>query len=116
VHIRISRTGGFAGVDEELTRVDTTALDAGRAAAVADRLDGAGFFALPAELPAAGVGADHFTYSVTVRDGGRSHTVSYRDDGTGTAGAGPLRGLVDLLLDAPGGRPGQGPAGPPTGG
>ena len=98
MEIQISRSGGFAGVDEELARVDTAALDAQQATALESRLDEVGFFTLPSELPTPSVGADQFTYSVTVGDDRGSHTVSYRDDGTGTSGAGPLSEVVEMVL------------------
>lgn len=99
MEIRISRSGGFAGlVDEEVARVDTDSLDAQQAAALEGRLDEVGFSTLPSELPTTTEAADLFTYAVTVTDDRGSHTVSYRDDGTGTSGAGPLREIVDLVL------------------
>lgn len=98
MEIQISRSGGFAGVDEQLARVDTAALDAQQAAALESRLDEVGFFTLPSELPTQSVGADQFTYSVTISGDRGSHTVSYQDDGTGTSGAGSLSEIVEMVL------------------
>ena len=98
MEIWITRSGGFAGIEEELARVDTAELDPQRAAALGSRIDEAEFYTLPNELPTQTVGADQFTYSITVSGDRGSHTVSYRDDGTGTAGAGPVGEIVDLVL------------------
>lgn len=99
MEIRISRTGGFAGIEEELARVDTAELDPERAAALVGRLDEVDFYALPSELPTQDVGADQFTYSITVSGHQGQHTVSFPDDGTGTAAAGgPVGEIVNLVL------------------
>lgn len=101
MEIRISRSGGFAGLEEELAHVDTTELDPQQAAALHQQLDEADFFGLPSELPAANVGADQFTYSITVSGDQGHHTVSYQADGAGAALAGPVGGIVDLMLRPP---------------
>jgi hypothetical protein len=98
VEITISRSGGFAGVVEELASLDTGGLDAQLAATLESRLDEVKFFSLPSELSTEAVGADHFTYSITVCGDHGSHTVSFRDDGTGKPGAGPVGEIVDLVL------------------
>jgi hypothetical protein len=101
VEIRISRSGGFAGLQEELAQVDTADLDPRQAAALDSQLDEVDFFALPSELPTSDVGADQFTYSITVSGERGSHTVSFHADGTDAAGNGPLGGIVDLVLRPP---------------
>jgi hypothetical protein len=98
VEIRISRSGGFAGVVEELASVDTGGLDTRLAATLESRLDEVKFFDLPSELPTQAVGADYFTYSITVSGDRGSHTVSFLDDGTGKPGVGPVGEIVDLVL------------------
>jgi hypothetical protein len=98
VEIRISRSGGFAGLEEELARVDTDQLDPKQAAMLVGELDDVDFYRLPHELPSSQVGADQFTYSVTVTGDRGSHTVAYQGDGAGAADAGPVGGIVDLVL------------------
>ena len=98
MEIRISRSGGFAGLEEELARVDTADLDPQQAAALDSQLDEVDFYALPNELPTSNVGADQFTYSITVSGERGSHTVSYQADGTDVASNGPVGGIVDLVL------------------
>lgn len=90
------RSGGFAGIEEELGSVDTAALEAG----TRERLEGlareADFFALPAAVEG-DVGADQFRYEVTVEDGGRRHTVTF----VGESGrAALLKELVDAVAAA----------------
>jgi emfourin len=98
MQISVSRRGGFAGLDEELGRVRTEDLDPEEASALESRLAAADFFDLPSELPTSTVGADQFTYVLTV-DGERgTHSVSYQDDGSGRQAAGPLAEIVDLVL------------------
>jgi hypothetical protein len=103
MEITVSRTGAFAGVEEDLVRVDTGGLDPAQAADLERQVRDVGFFDLPAELTDRNVGADEFRYSVSVVDQGRRHTVGYRDSGDapGSHVADPvpaLRRLVDTLV------------------
>ena len=84
MRILVSRTGGFAGLEEDLAAVDTAELDPDEGSALERLVHEANFFALPSTLPDAGIGADYFQYAVTAIDGGEQHTVSYRDAGDGT--------------------------------
>jgi hypothetical protein len=94
VRISVRRSGGFAGIEEELGSLDTAAL----AADARVRLEGvvrqADFFALPAAVEGE-VGADQFRYEVTVEDGGSAHTVTFVGEGGPQAQA--LRRIVDAV-------------------
>jgi len=79
MQVRVSRSGGFAGLEEELGEVDTTTLDAAHADSIVRMVHDAGFFELPETLPGDSIGADQFRYMVTVIDGDRRHTVTYTD-------------------------------------
>jgi Emfourin len=72
--IHLVRTGGFGGMRREV-RIETGALPSAEREPLERLVGEAGFFSLPAHFPKPGKGADYFTYSVTVEDGGRRHTV-----------------------------------------
>jgi len=76
VRVTVRRSGGFAGIDEEVGSLDTATLVAESRERVASLVQDANFFALP-ETIEGDVGADQFRYHVTVEDGGRSHTVVF---------------------------------------
>ncbi|MGC3959845.1 MAG: hypothetical protein QM813_18540 [Verrucomicrobiota bacterium] len=91
--ISATRTGGFAGLTEDLGSVETAQLDAAARKAVELLVQRVDFFHLPERLPGE-VGADLFTYAVTVADGSRQHTVTF----VGEAGrAMTLRELIAVL-------------------
>lgn len=94
--ISATRTGGFAGLTDDLGTVDTAQLDTVAKKAlelIAQRVD---FFYLPERLPGE-VGADLFTYTVTVTDGSRKHTVTFAgEEGKAVA----LRELIAALPGA----------------
>jgi hypothetical protein len=92
--INVKRTGGYAGLEEELAAVDTSRLEPGAARRVEQLVDGAGFFELPALAADDAAGADMFRYTVTASDGGREHSVSF---GEGSPSAAPLLGLLEEL-------------------
>ncbi len=72
--IHLVRTGGFGGMRREI-RIDTSVLFR-EDQALLERLVGeAGFFGLPGRFPRPSKGADYFTYTITVDDGDRRHTV-----------------------------------------
>jgi hypothetical protein len=72
--IRYQQSGGFSGI-RKTSIVDTQALPAREAKKVQDLVESAGFFDLPKKFPRPKSGADYFTYSLTVEDGDRSHSV-----------------------------------------
>ena len=99
MQIRIRRSGGFAGLEEDLGTVDTVGFDHEHGSALERLVNESNFFALPSTLPDETIGADNFQYHVTVSDGGKQHTVSFRDTGQGTQkeAAGSLSALIRLV-------------------
>jgi hypothetical protein len=109
--IRVSQTGGFAGIPIELADVDTAGLPTTQAERLERLVREAAFFRLPARADAspdaATIGADDaLTYEITVEDAGRRHTVSFTDRGGEgrAAAAGSLRALVAALTQSGGPR------------
>jgi hypothetical protein len=92
--INLKRTGGYAGLEEELAAVDTSRLEPGAARRVEGLISSAGFFDLPAVAEDDAVGADMFRYTMTVSEGGREHTTSF---GEGSPSAAPLSNLIEEL-------------------
>ncbi|MDP2663519.1 MAG: hypothetical protein Q8R28_22630 [Dehalococcoidia bacterium] len=88
------RSGGFAGLSEDVADVDTSRLKVDAAQQVEQMVHGVGFFELPDTLPGA-IGADLFRYEITVADGERRHTVAFVDDDSPQTA--PLRRLVEVL-------------------
>jgi hypothetical protein len=74
MNIHLVRTGGFGGMRRE-ARVGTESLPSAEREPLERLVGEAGFFALPEKFPKPKRGADYFTYTVTVEDGGRRHTV-----------------------------------------
>jgi len=81
--ISVTRTGGFAGLTDEVSAVDTAQLDTAARQKLEQAVRRVNFFELPARLPGEPIGADLFAYRVTVRDGAREHSVTF----TGEEGA-----------------------------
>jgi hypothetical protein len=91
--INVKRTGGYAGLNEEVAALDTGRLEDSSARRAEQLLADANFFNLPADA-AEEVGADTFRYEITASDGGRSHAVSFSE---GNPKAAPLLELVENL-------------------
>ena len=72
--IHLVRTGGFGGMRREV-RIETRSLPGEEAGPLERLVHDSGFFALPGRFPKPGKGADYFTYSITVEDSERVHTV-----------------------------------------
>ena len=81
--ISVTRSGGFAGLTDGVSAVDTAQLDTAARQKLEQAVRRVNFFELPARLPGEPVGADLFAYRVTVRDGAREHSVAF----TGEEGA-----------------------------
>jgi len=92
MQIRVTRTGGFAGITEDLGTFDTVG-HTPLAARVEEAVRQIDFFNLPETV--GGIGADMFRYEITVSDGPRRHTVSFVDDGS--AEGNKLRHLAQLI-------------------
>lgn len=101
--IRLSQSGGFAGIPIELAQVDTAELPRERAQRLAQLaqavLDDADETDASAQQR---VGADtDVRYTLTIENRGKSRTVSFPDTGGGvtTAARGNVRELVSAILD-----------------
>jgi hypothetical protein len=78
MRISFERSGGFAGLTLEAD-LDTTSLPLNEAHNIQRMVEEAGFFELPASIPAPARGADASQYVVTVEDEGKRHTVRTND-------------------------------------
>ncbi len=98
IHIR--RSGGFAGIEEDLGTIDSAALGAQTASRVADSV--AELTRMQAEGTGP-VGADLFRYEIEIQDDqGRRHQVVVMDEGDPTMPSTPaLRTLLDAVAGAP---------------
>jgi emfourin len=67
--------GYFPGLAAPRT-IDGDALAAGDREALGDLIEKAGFFELPARLPAPRGAADYETFQITIEDKGRRHSVA----------------------------------------
>jgi hypothetical protein len=72
--IHLVRSGGFGGMRRE-ARIETQSLPSEEREPLEGLVQDSGFFALPGQFPRPKKGADYFTYSITVDDGKRVHTV-----------------------------------------
>lgn len=92
--ISVKRTGGFAGLTENVTDLDTSQLDSGKAEKIAAKIRKIGFFDYPAVVAAGAVGADMYQYEIKVTDGPKHHSVTFSEGSPKTA---PLVDLVETL-------------------
>ena len=74
MQVTVRRTGGFAGVNEQLGPVEAD--EATRAL-----VEEIGFFHFGEHLPGGEGASDAFEYSITAEEGGNPHTVSFTDVG-----------------------------------
>ena len=95
MQVSVKRSGGFAGLTEEVAAVETAQLDAAAAQQVEQLIQSVGFFDLPATISGGTIGADLFHYEITVSEGDRQHTVTFTDDESPEIA--PLRRLVETL-------------------
>lgn len=95
--VTIKRTGGYAGIEEAVSRFDTAAMPSALAKRVVKLIEKSNFFELAAEIPNDEIGADMFRYEISVEEDGRKHSVAL------TAGEDkpttPLRQLLVSLLN-----------------
>ena len=101
MQITVNKTGGFAGVNQQLGPVETSSLDSQVASDINRMLREVDFFNLPGSLGKTGQMSDAFYYAIHVVDGSRNHTVQMGDDSTGSA-ADKLHELIKLLEQAVG--------------
>ncbi len=74
-------SGGFAGLTETY-QVDTLKNPSEGTRALEEAIEKIGFFQTETEWQKEFIGADMMRWSITVRDGGREHTVSFVEDGS----------------------------------
>jgi hypothetical protein len=101
MQVSVTRTGGLAGVHQQLGPVEISSLDPEVANQIERILAGVDFFNLPERLPTQGNVADGFFYAVRAVADGRDHTVR-TDDGSEDPAAVQLRELTGLLDEAVG--------------
>lgn len=92
MQIRFVRSGGFFGM-KTTGVVDTRTLPATEARKAEELVASAGFFSLPEKFPKPKSGADYFTWSLTIEDGDRSHSVEVSEPSAPDA----LRPLIRFL-------------------
>jgi hypothetical protein len=73
--VTVTRSGGYAEVEETVCLLDTETMPPALAERVGELIEKSNFFALAAESPDAEVGADMFRYVITVQEGVRTHSV-----------------------------------------
>jgi len=93
--ITVTRSGGFAGIVEDLLTVDTEELDESVAEEVQQLVSKAGLFSLPDFVSGEAVGADYQRYEIEAAEGEVRHRVQFQDDESPETA--PLRRLVDDL-------------------
>lgn len=98
MEISVLRTGGLAGVNERLGPLDTGALEGDLGEQLERKVDEIGFFDFPERIPDDHRIFDAFQYDVTVVDGDRRHSVTFRDGAEERYGQ-PLRELIGLLRE-----------------
>jgi hypothetical protein len=79
--IQLERSGGFTGIPSR-SSIDTDLLAPEERKALLDLVEAAHFFELPAKIPPAAVGADRFSYKLSIESGGQSHTVEFNEANT----------------------------------
>jgi len=96
MEITVKRRGGFAGLTEDITAINTAHLEAAVAQRVEHRLQSIGFFNLPATVFGGTVGADLRVYEITATTDHGQHTVTFPADESNPTTA-PLHQLVQTL-------------------
>ena len=78
--IVLRKWGGFTGkAGAEVHELDVDSLSPGEASRFKQMVDGAGFFQLPERLTKAAPQPWDFRHSLTIEDGGKSHTVEFHE-------------------------------------
>jgi hypothetical protein len=94
MQIRFQRDGGLAGRSLRLA-LDTSDLAAADRAEIEELVEASGFMDLPPVLEGEPEARDAYTYTVTVEDGDRSHTVVVADSAVPDS----LRPLITRLTE-----------------
>ena len=85
--IVVRRTGGYGG-NEQVSRLDTSSLDAARRGRIEQLVRDAAATVARSPEP---IGADLQKYEITVQENGNTRTLTWIDDGT----FGPVKQLVE---------------------
>jgi hypothetical protein len=94
MRLKLTRTGGFAGIRPPPVEVDTAKLPPRLARRVEALVAGANFFELPDTLSAPKRQPDRFRYSLQIaHEDGREHAVTCDEEAAG----GELRDLLDAV-------------------
>ena len=93
--ILFERSGGFAGLRIKAD-IDIESLPFEQAENIRRMLQEAGFFDLPAVVPALPHGADRFQYNLAIEDNGKHHSVEIHETETLPE---PLKPLLKLLME-----------------
>lgn len=101
MQVTVIRTGGFAGLHQQLGPVDTSSLDPEIADEIERIITELDFFNLPERLPTTRTISDGFSYAVEVVDDGRDHTVRM-EDGSEDPAAIQLFQVIRLLKEGAG--------------
>ena len=91
MRLKLTRTGGFAGITPPPVEVDTASLPKKEAQRVESLVAGAKFFELPKTLKSAKPQPDRFQYSLKIaHEDGRAHAITCDEE----AASEPLRQLL----------------------
>lgn len=94
MRLKLTRTGGFAGITPPPVEVDTASLSKKDAQHVESLVAGAKFFDLPKTVRTAKPQPDRFQYSLKVaHEDGREHTIMWDEE----AASEPLRQLLNAV-------------------
>jgi len=94
MHLKLTRTGGFAGITPPPVELDTATLSKKDGQYLAALVAGANFFDLPKTFQAARPQPDRFQYSLSiVHEDGRNHAVLCDEE----AAPEPLRQLLNAV-------------------
>lgn len=94
--ISVKRSGGYAGLTENIADLDTTQLEETAAQQVKQLVESVGLFDLPSTIAGGALGADFFHLEITVTQGNRQHTIAFDDDDTPATAQ--LRKFVETLV------------------
>jgi Emfourin len=90
MRITVQRSGGFAGLTENIADLETSHLDPETEKKISAKIAGVGFFNYPSVVTG-DVGADMYRYEITVTDGAKRHSVAFVESAPEAAG------LLDLV-------------------
>ncbi|MDR3590668.1 MAG: hypothetical protein P4N41_13530 [Negativicutes bacterium] len=76
--IQLERSGGFTAIPLQ-SSIDTDLLEPEESKNLIAMVESAGFFDLPDRIPPSNVGADRFSYKLTIADKARSHAIEFNE-------------------------------------